>query len=91
MSEKFIFPSRFKQKYGNAVFYAESFPEETRSKLSILRDLEATNNVDYIVCAIVKETETDGGFWITSDGFFLSKKHHILAMCEINNNNLKTE
>jgi hypothetical protein len=85
------FPTRFRQSYGKAVAFAESFPFETRIKLFVLRDLEGGNGVDYIVCRVVKETPDDGGFWITSDGFFLSKKRHILAMCEINSNNLKNQ
>lgn len=89
------FPTRFKQNYRNAVLFAESFPFETRSKLSVLRDLQGANNVDYIVCQLVKITEGNGkdedGFFITSDGFFLSRKRHVFAMCEINSNNFKID
>ncbi|CAB4128480.1 hypothetical protein UFOVP105_43 [uncultured Caudovirales phage] len=84
------FKTKFKMALPNAVLYVESLPVEIQNKVLIFRDLTGRNRVDYLVCHIVKQTYEDTGVFITSDDHFLKRDRYILALCEINNKNLKT-
>jgi hypothetical protein len=80
--------TKFRMALPNAITYVENFPEDVQNRFVIIRDLEARNRIDYIVCELASNTFEN---FITSDGYFLSKRRHVLALCEINNKNLKKE
>lgn len=70
-----VFQSRFHFNRNQALEYVEELPDEYRTKVSVLRDLEKNNN-DFVVCYI---TETGSEWLTTADGFVFHRKRYIFA------------
>jgi len=79
--EKKVIPTKTKLSIERALIFAESFPEDVMSEITILRDYERKSNVDYIVGIIDRMTADN---IIMSDGVLFPRKSVVISQCEFN-------